>query len=283
MPTRYLRPGICDSEAINKLSAHAEVFFYRLLVNVDDFGRLDARPNVLRAKCFPIREEITSQDVEKYLQELSDCGLVLVYKCNEKNYLQMQKWENNARAKVSRCPAFDDTCIQLYTNVCNPRADADKSRTLLPGTGTGTENRNREPEPTYAPSDKSLAAGNANAKNAPIKPNGTAWENITDADLTLWKSAYPALNVEQELLAALAWVQANPKNTKSNYRRFLAGWLKRAQDRAPRVGGTSPGAAARGSNAWAAKEAVRLFKEGKSPFAKQQDGNTVEGESRRVG
>ena len=59
MPTRYLKPGIRDSEALERLSALAETMFYRLIVTVDDFGRADARPAMLKASCFPIKESMT--------------------------------------------------------------------------------------------------------------------------------------------------------------------------------------------------------------------------------
>ena len=50
-----------------------------------------------------------------------------------------------------------------------------------------------------------------------------------------WARAYPAVDVEAEVLRAAAWVEANPANRKSNYLRFITNWLSRAQDRAPRV------------------------------------------------
>ena len=59
MPTRYLKPGIRDSERIEAIaSPDAEILFYRLLVSVDDFGRTDARPLMVkfssaRAVCAP--------------------------------------------------------------------------------------------------------------------------------------------------------------------------------------------------------------------------------------
>jgi hypothetical protein len=39
MPSRLLREGILDSEAVNALSFAAEVFYRRLMSVVDDFGR----------------------------------------------------------------------------------------------------------------------------------------------------------------------------------------------------------------------------------------------------
>lgn len=50
-----------------------------------------------------------------------------------------------------------------------------------------------------------------------------------------FKTAYPAIDLAAEVAKAHAWVLANPKNRKSNWGRFLNGWLGKAQDRAPRV------------------------------------------------
>lgn len=72
-----------------------------------------------------------------------------------------------------------------------------------------------------------------------IKPNGVEWENIAPEDRAVWARAYPAIDVDSELVAALAWVRANPANKKSNYRKFLTNWLKRSQDRAPSQRGNS--------------------------------------------
>ncbi|MFH1010558.1 MAG: hypothetical protein V1784_04915 [bacterium] len=62
-----------------------------------------------------------------------------------------------------------------------------------------------------------------------------AWINLKDSKIEVWKKAYPAVLLDAELAAAAAWILANPKNKKTNYARFLTNWLKRQQDRAPRV------------------------------------------------
>lgn len=56
--------------------------------------------------------------------------------------------------------------------------------------------------------------------------------------------AFPAVDVPGEIRRAEAWLVANPKNKKSDGGRFLTGWLTRAQDRAPPVGGGPSGPAA---------------------------------------
>ena len=51
-----------------------------------------------------------------------------------------------------------------------------------------------------------------------------------------WQEAYPALNIDGEIKKMAAWVQANPKNKKSHWERFMVSWLSRAQDKAPAMG-----------------------------------------------
>jgi len=137
MPTRYLKPGICDSGSLDKASPMAECLYYRLLVNVDDFGRLDARSAVVRSKCFPLKDTISNNDTEKLLKELETCGLIILYEIDGCVYLQFTKWDNVARAKISKCPEY----------VYNPRANVYSPRTVLPVTVTGTGTDKPEPEP----------------------------------------------------------------------------------------------------------------------------------------
>ena len=145
MPTRYLRPGIRDSEVIDALSPLAETLFYRLLVTVDDFGRADARASMVKAACFPIKDSVTAAKCADLLRELDKNGLVHIYEHDGKPYMQMRKWENAPRASKSKFPEPVGGGGHLHTTVCNPH-------TVLPVTVTGTDNRepitetdNREP------------------------------------------------------------------------------------------------------------------------------------------
>jgi hypothetical protein len=123
MPTRYLKSGVRDSESIDKLSPLAETLFYRLLVTVDDFGRFDARPAMIKANCFPIKESVTLNKCKDLVSELKEVGLIHVYESDGKQYLQMCKWDNKPRAQESKFPTPEYNDIQLYTSVCKPHTD----------------------------------------------------------------------------------------------------------------------------------------------------------------
>lgn len=47
-----------------------------------------------------------------------------------------------------------------------------------------------------------------------------------------WRSAFPAVNVEQELQRMISWLEANPKRKKTGQgiEKFIVSWLGRAQD-----------------------------------------------------
>jgi len=129
MPTRYLKSGVRDSESIDKLSPLAETLFYRLLVTVDDFGRFDARPAMIKANCFPIKESVTLNKCKDLLGELKESGLIHVYESDGKQYLQMCKWDNKPRAQESKFPTPEYNDIQVYASVCKPHTDAPLTET----------------------------------------------------------------------------------------------------------------------------------------------------------
>lgn len=108
MPTRYLKESICTSETLSLLSAEGERFWYRLLVQVDDFGRMDARTAILRARCFPLMlEKVSETKITSWLAELERAGLLRLYRVEGKPYLEIVTFtrHNQLRAKVSKYPA----------------------------------------------------------------------------------------------------------------------------------------------------------------------------------
>jgi hypothetical protein len=107
MPNRILKDTICTSDTLDKLTPEAEVFFYRLLVQCDDYGRFDARPMILLTRCYPLKiHRITEKDVTRWLQELVAVGTVQVYEVEGKAYLQVVNWSRHqqTRAKASKYP-----------------------------------------------------------------------------------------------------------------------------------------------------------------------------------
>ena len=109
MPSRILREGILTSERVDMLTPQGELFYRRLMSVVDDFGRFDGRPQMLRVSCFPLRvDRVREADISRWLDELQTAGLIALYAVNGKPYLEMHDFRQQVRAKESRYPAKPD-------------------------------------------------------------------------------------------------------------------------------------------------------------------------------
>lgn len=118
MPTRMLREGILTSEPVSLLSWPAEVFYRRLMSAVDDFGRYYAKPELLRAICYPLQlDKVGNPDIAKWLGETQKTGLVRVYAVSGKEFLEIVNFRQQVRAKHgSKYPAPPADVTQMPSN-----------------------------------------------------------------------------------------------------------------------------------------------------------------------
>lgn len=77
------------SPKVDKLSAKAEVFFTRLIMTADNFGRYFASPKLLKAALFPLKEKMKSEEMVPLLNECAEAGLLQLYYVNGKDYLSI--------------------------------------------------------------------------------------------------------------------------------------------------------------------------------------------------
>ena len=102
MGNRILYGSILSSADIDCLTWFQEVFFYRLIVSVDDYGCLDARPILLRNTLFPSRDNVPVSDVQEALDALTALGMVLRYTCQGRPYLHLTGWESRQKLRRPR-------------------------------------------------------------------------------------------------------------------------------------------------------------------------------------
>lgn len=153
MPNRIIKESVCTSENIDLLSMEAESFFYRLIVSCDDYGRMDARLAILRAKCYPLKlDKIKEKDIEKWLLELIKADLITYYQSNGRPYLEFKTWQDHqqVRANKSKFPSpcdensqlieIDSNCNHLQSNVPVTR------NTLLDNRDTKTSTPASQPQ-----------------------------------------------------------------------------------------------------------------------------------------
>ena len=71
---------------------------------------------------------------------------------------------------------------------------------------------------------------------------GSGSFDVTLDYLNSLRNLYPVIDVEQEFRKMYAWLDSNPKNRKTErgIKRFITGWLGRAQDKAPAMRSAAP-------------------------------------------
>lgn len=137
MPNRILRDWT-DSEPVNRVSVHAERLFTRLIMKVDDFGRLVANPSLLRPMLFPLLlEQVREADLQRQLHELEEAGLIRRYVVQGKEYLEIQNFRQRTRAAKSKCPPPPDDCPSHDSQLTVNRPSHDSH--MLTETETETE------------------------------------------------------------------------------------------------------------------------------------------------
>ena len=121
------------SPRINQLSQCGELFFRRLMSVVDDYGRTEAHPTLLRSSCYPLLiDKVTEDDVSAHLVECEQLSLLTTYMIEEKAFLEVTNFNQQIRAKQSKFPGppkdaqhMRSTCIADAQHVHSTRiADA---------------------------------------------------------------------------------------------------------------------------------------------------------------
>lgn len=109
MPSRIVRDGILESESVNLLSWEAELFYRRLMSVVDDYGRYNAIPLLLRSRCYPLQiDRVVDSHIEEWLKECTEAGLIMLYSVSNKPYLEIIGFNQRTRQKTSKFPAPSD-------------------------------------------------------------------------------------------------------------------------------------------------------------------------------
>ncbi|MDI6872464.1 MAG: hypothetical protein QME79_14155 [Bacillota bacterium] len=167
MPNRTIKDSICTSDTIDQLTAEEERFFYRLLTRCDDYGRFDARPRVIRSVCFPLKlDEVSDEMVDAWLRRLEAVGLIMLYECNGRPYLQMVTWSKHQqiRAKKSKFPAPDSACNHLQSSDSNGKQMSPSSSSI---------SSDDDDPPTPQPVDNSMAK-----KDGGTGSFGSLWDEM---------------------------------------------------------------------------------------------------------
>ena len=217
MPNRILKESICTSETVAELSDFEFRLWVGLITQVDDAGRGDARPAIIKGRVFPLRERVTVKDIDNALRGLAAKGCVSLYTVGGRPYLWFPTWSEHQRIRDCK-PKYPGPEEQDEMTPCGdlPQIAADCG--LNP-------NPNPNPNPILCAEQSSTPAISLVLNTGDMFP-------VFKSDIDAWAKFYPNVDVMQQMRAMAAWLDANPKKrkTKQGIKKFINGWLSREQD-----------------------------------------------------
>ena len=94
-----------DSDKMSLVSVHAERFFIRLIMKVDDFGCFYADTRLLKANLFPLLlDTIREADLLRWMAECQKAGLIVLYENAGKKYIQILAFKQRLDKAKSKFP-----------------------------------------------------------------------------------------------------------------------------------------------------------------------------------
>ena len=229
MPNRIIKESLCSSEKIASLSDFEFRLWVGLITQVDDAGRGDARPAIIKGRVFPFRERLSIKDIDAALQALAAKGCVSLYTVDGKPYFLFPGWVKHQRVRDCK-PKYPEPPENL--NLPQSAAscgELPQSAALIQSESESESNPKEycaEPQAADAPPVISL----------PLN-DGTFYD-VSENDRAKWSQLYPNVDVPQQLRNMAGWCDANPtkRKTRGGIKRFITAWLAREQDK----GGKAP-------------------------------------------
>lgn len=107
MPNRIIKESACTSDTLAEISAEAERLWWRLVVQADDYGCFDGRPNVILGKCLTaFIGRFRDDDVSCWLEEMESVGLIRRYEVDGRPYIHLAKWSEHQRPARAKEPKY---------------------------------------------------------------------------------------------------------------------------------------------------------------------------------
>lgn len=130
---RFVSSRICRDKRVHDLSDDtSRLGFTWLITHLDCEGRVDGDPAIVKSLVFPRREDITAQQMEAYIQEWANTGMVVWYESHGDRYIWYPNFEDHQiglrkdRESPSRIPPPPDG-----TTPESLRSDSGKNRVKL--------------------------------------------------------------------------------------------------------------------------------------------------------
>lgn len=139
---RMIKTEVRTSEKVASWPLEVRYFWILLWGYVDDHGKGKDNALLIKADCFPLDENITSETVDKWLCVLADSGVIVRYEVAGVKYLAVKNWHEHQKPQHPGKDLFpnfdapnatvlesDEVCVQPSCNLhasCTPELSRDE-------------------------------------------------------------------------------------------------------------------------------------------------------------
>ncbi len=199
MPNRIIKESIHTSDKVNAMTDFQFRLWVSLIAYVDDYGRGDARPAIIKGSCFPLRERLTLKEIDAALTGLAGIGCVVLYAVDGRPYLCFPNWEKHQsiRNKRSKFPAPPDNlqAIEINCNQLNANVPVIQSNPIQIQSESESEGEARKRAKTAPTLEEVIAY--AKERNSPVDPkafydyfSAGNWKDAKGQSVRSWKQKF---------------------------------------------------------------------------------------------
>jgi hypothetical protein len=232
---RMLNKDISDSKGFARLSPEAAVLFCMMIPHLSPYGKMNGDPCFIKGEVCPRIPYITVRKIPRLLEEISRSTNVKWFPVDGRWWIHSTKFltdhQNLKQDKMGK---------DQLPNYSGPIPECNNDTPELRPPEVEVE---VEVEVEGEVRRRSIARSRDELATMPTKGNGRksypiSWNDkelklvgFTQEMVDRWSAAFPAVDVEREIIKANEWVATNPTKRKKNYGRFIVSWLSRAQER----------------------------------------------------
>ena len=239
---RMFAKTIIDSDAFLDMPLSTQALYFHLSMRADDDGFLNNASRIVRL-INATRNDFDLLLAKRFIIQFDE-GICVIKHWRIHNYIQRDRYketvykDEKALLKLNENGAYslDPFCIQDGSNMDTECIQDGSNLDPQVRLGKVSKGKIKTSCPTLAepaPGSKPVISFLLN--------DGTLFD-VLENDVIMYQQLYPGIDVNQELRNIVAWCDANPKNrkTRAGAKRFMNGWLSRAQNSARRQPQQSP-------------------------------------------
>lgn len=221
---RSIKPEIRTSEKVTSWPIEVRYFWIMLWGYVDDYGKGRDNPRLIKADSYPLDDDITAKDVERWLKILEKDKVIQRYTVGDKQYLLILNWSEHQK------PSHPAKSVVPWPD---PEADMGTEDSSNPPEGYARVSENGSPEQGAV----EQGAGSSRA----VEQGGVRATTINEDFESAWteypiksgkkeaKTAYKKALQEtshQEIFEAVLKYRDDP-NRVPKYTKHFATWLNK--------------------------------------------------------